>query len=241
MRFLKTHILPLWILVFGFCFSGVSWALPSPQGTVNDFASVLNPSTIQHVEELSASLDASTGIELAVVTIPSLEGDSVEDYAVRLFENWKIGKKGKDNGLLLLIAPAEKKAHIEVGYGLEGTLNDAKATRLLRDYFVPQAREGDLNGAVTETTEALYQMFAEGNEGEKPATRSRKGSSLLSFLILIIILYLAIRHPFLFLMLMSSGGRSSGFGGFGGGGSGGGGFGGFGGGSSGGGGGSSGW
>lgn len=241
MRFFKSHLRPLFIyfcfLIFNFWIPSVSWALPSPQGYVNDFASVLSPEMLSALEEESGKFKQVSGIELAVVTVPSLEGMTVEDYAVKLFENWKIGQKGKDNGLLFLIAPTEHKARIEVGYGLEGTLNDAKATRLLRDYFVPYAKEGKFNAAVGKTVVAIYKTF----EGEgQPQTRKKKSKQnpFVTFLIVIVLIYLGIRHPWLLLFFLSSSGRSGGgSGGFGGGG----GFGGFGGGSSGGGGGSSSW
>ena len=88
MRFLNFHILPLWILI----------ALPSPTGYVNDFAGVLKPETKQSLENLIVQFEKETSIELAIVTVQTLEGMTVEDYAVRLFENWRIGKNEKDNG-----------------------------------------------------------------------------------------------------------------------------------------------
>jgi len=240
MRFFKSHLLPLFIyfcfLIFNFWIPSVSWALPSPQGYVNDFASVLSPEMLSALEEESEKFKQVSGIELAVVTVPSLEGMTVEDYAVKLFENWKIGQKGKDNGLLFLVAPTERKARIEVGYGLEGILNDAKATRLLRDYFVPYAKEGKVNVGIAKTVVAIYKTF-EG-EGQPDAHKKKsKQNPFVTFLIVIVLIYLAIRHPWLLFFFLSSSGRSGGSGGFGGGG----GFGGFGGGSSGGGGGSSSW
>ncbi|MDO8526540.1 MAG: TPM domain-containing protein [Deltaproteobacteria bacterium] len=237
MRPSKFHILPLCLLIFGFCLSNSSWSLSSPTGYVNDLANILKPETVHRVDEMAGQLKLETSIELAIVTVPSLDGNSIDDYAARLFENWKIGKKGADNGLLFLVAPVERKARIEVGYGLEGELNDAKAARLLRDYFVPNARAGDMDKGVEETVGAITQLFSAEGKAATPKKPSRR-FSIFDLLILVAILYFAIRHPFLFLMFLGSGhSRSSG--GFGGGG--GGGFGGFGGGSSGGGGGSSSW
>ena len=235
MRKFKFHfIIPLLI------FWSVARALPSPQGYVNDYASVLKPETKTQIEQLAAQLQQTTGIELAVVTVPTLEGSTVEDYSVKLFGAWGIGQKQKDNGLLFLIAPAERKAHIEVGYGLEGTLNDAKAARLLRDFLVPRAKEGNLDEGIKETSAALFKTFTTGAVPERRQPE-KKSFSFFGLLFFLVILYLWIRHPLLFLLFLGGGPSSrGGFGGFGGGGSGGG-FGGFGGGSSGGGGGSAGW
>src|SRR3989344_4476639 len=110
MRFFKFHIFPLFILFFLGPWSlvlsprSVVWALPSPQGYVNDFASILNQDTKRTLENLASRLEKETSIELAIITVPSLEGETVEDYAVKLFETWKIGKKERDNGLLFLVA-----------------------------------------------------------------------------------------------------------------------------------------
>ncbi|OGQ04235.1 MAG: hypothetical protein A2W61_02860 [Deltaproteobacteria bacterium RIFCSPLOWO2_01_44_7] len=217
----------------------VVWALPSPQGYVNDFASILNQDTKRTLENLASRLEKETSIELAIITVPSLEGETVEDYAVKLFETWKIGKKERDNGLLFLVAPNERKARIEVGYGLEGILNDAKATRFLRDYFVPQAKANNIPAGIIDTVTALNDLFTNPASAERaPPKKSSKLQSIFTLLIILIFIILFIRHPKLFLaMLLTSGSRGSSFGGFGGGG----GFGGFGGGSSGGGGGSVGW
>ncbi|MDO8644640.1 MAG: TPM domain-containing protein [bacterium] len=247
MRRLKFHKIPLLILLLVpgpwsvVCSPSSAFAspLPSPQGYVNDFAGILKSETKQSLADMAQRLDQSATVELAIVTIPSLEGDTVEDYAVKLFEKWGIGKKSKDNGLLFLIAPNERKARIEVGYGLEGELNDAKAARLLRDIFVPYAKEGNLNEGIIQTTGALYKIFTQGITVEEAVSQGNSFPHWLGILFLLVTIYLFIRHPFLFLLFMGSGSGSSrnSIGGFGGGG----GFGGFGGGGSGGGGGSASW
>jgi len=233
MRFLNFHILPLWILI----------ALPSPTGYVNDFAGVLKPETKQSLENLIVQFEKETSIELAIVTVQTLEGMTVEDYAVRLFENWRIGKKEKDNGLLFLVAPNERKARIEVGYGLEGTLNDAQAARILREYLVPFAKEGNFNEGIQGTAQILYRIFAKKEQGLLGEPKSKTLPIwfyiLLFFLVWELFSWRRVRR-------LSRGwywtGSGGGFhGGFGGSSSGGGGVGGFGGGSSGGGGGSASW
>src|SRR2546430_4392626 len=102
--------------------SAMLWAVPhypSPQGYVTDAAGVLDPSSKAQLESHLAEFERQTSNEIAVATVPSLEGETIETYAVELFKRWGVGKKGKDNGILLLVAPNDRKVRIEVGYGLE--------------------------------------------------------------------------------------------------------------------------
>lgn len=224
---------------------------PKPQGHVNDFAGVIARDTRNSLEKLLTELAARTGAEIAVVTLPSLNEEPIENVAVDLFKEWGIGQKGKDTGLLFLVAPNDRKMRIEVGYGLEPILPDALTGRVLDSYVVPEFKKGDLNTGIRQGTVALVQVLAkyyDVNPEEislpplpQATARVPQKDSLLTkifrfgFVIFLIILF--IRHPSLFLALllstMGGGGRSSG--GFGGG------FGGFGGGSSGGGGSSRSW
>lgn len=223
-------------------------AFPSPVGFVNDFANVLSSDSKLTLESQLKSFDAASGIEIAVATLPSLEGRTVEDVAVDLYKQWGIGKKGEDKGALFLIAPAEHRMRIEVGYGLEGVINDALAARLLDENVVPYFKEGNLDKGIQSGTIALIKTIADKEripfnfDAASPATseettqgkKSTPFSILLKVLFFILMAYLFIRHPWLFLLFLSGGGRSGGGGGFGG-------FGGFGGGLSGGGGSSRGW
>jgi uncharacterized protein len=224
-------------------------AFPTPTGFVNDFAGVMQGDTRQHLESLLSSFEKATGNEIAVATLPSLDGRVIEELAPDLYKQWGIGKKGKDNGVLFLIAPTERKARIEVGYGLEGVINDALAGRILDEDVLPRFKAGDLDGGITAGTAAIVQTIvakeglsfdveaALGGSVSYGSAKANDGGPLSTFfkiLVLIAMIYLFIRHPWLFLLLLSSSGRGGG-GGFGGG------FGGFGGGFSGGGGASRGW
>ncbi|MFQ5762753.1 MAG: TPM domain-containing protein, partial [Candidatus Bathyarchaeia archaeon] len=95
---------------------------PQPEGYVSDFAGVLTESTRNELENQISQIERQTSAEIAVVTVPSLEGRNVDEYAVSLFDKWRIGKKEKENGVRLLVAPGERKVRIEVGYGLEPIL-----------------------------------------------------------------------------------------------------------------------
>ena len=100
--------------------------VPALKGRVNDGAGIFSSSEIQALEQKLASLEASGAVQMAVLTVKSLEGDSLEDFSIRTVDKWKLGDDGRDNGVLLLLALEERKVRLEVGYGLEGDLTDAK-------------------------------------------------------------------------------------------------------------------
>jgi uncharacterized protein len=102
-------------------------SLPEPMGYVNDFARVMSSSEVETLDAKLRTFAQQTTAELVVVTVPSLEGMTESDYANRLFERWAVGQKGEDNGLLLLIAPTERRVWMEVGYGLESYIPDGRA------------------------------------------------------------------------------------------------------------------
>ena len=126
-----------------------------PKGFVNDFAQMLDPSLIPQIETELVNFESETKHEIAVVTIPSLEGDTIENYAVKLFEDWKIGKKGADNGVLFLISRDDRKMRIEVGYGLEGALPDATAHSIITQITTPAFKQGDYGTGVVKTVQAI--------------------------------------------------------------------------------------
>lgn len=124
-------------------------SLPAPTGYVNDFAGVLSPATVQNVDALCTQVDKQAHAQIAVVTIKTIDGDqSIEEFATALEEKWKVGTKGTDRGVLMLLVMTPRRGRIEVGYGLEGILNDAKVGDIGRA-MTPFARQGDYNRAVT--------------------------------------------------------------------------------------------
>lgn len=214
-----------------------------PAGYVNDFAGVMNASDRTAVTRILTELKQKSGAEISVVSLTSLDGGQIDDFATRLFERWGIGQKGKDNGILLLAAMKERRVRIEVGYGLEGALPDAAAGRLIDQYIVPAFRKGDYSGGLKNGALALASIAAQEAGVELTGVptfqvrQERRGFSLFQLLFLLFFIPFAIHHPFLAMMLLSGGrGGYRGGGGFSGGS-----FGGFGGGMSGGGGASRGW
>ena len=122
--------------------------LPAPTGYVNDFASVLSPSTKSSLENLCTQVDRQAHAQIAVVTIKTLDGDqSIEEFATALEDKWKVGPKGTDRGVLMIFVMTPRRGRIEVGYGLEGILNDAKVGDIGRS-MVPAAQQGDYDTAI---------------------------------------------------------------------------------------------
>lgn len=119
-----------------------------PDGFVNDRAEMLSPGYRAQLEEELKAYEVGTGNEIAVLTVPSLEGDAIENVAVEVFEQWGIGKKGEDNGLLLLIARDDRKIRIEVGYGLEGYITDGRAGEIIRRDTEPAFKAGEYDAGV---------------------------------------------------------------------------------------------
>lgn len=99
--------------------------VPYLSGRIVDEANIIDVSTEQNLTQAMKSLEDQTSDQIAVLTVPSLEGDSLEDFTTRVFEKWQLGQKGKDNGILFLVVPNDRKMRIEVGYGLEGKIPDA--------------------------------------------------------------------------------------------------------------------
>jgi uncharacterized protein len=134
--------------------------LPAPTGYVNDFAGVLSPSTIQNVDDLCLQVDRQAHAQIAVVTIKQLDdGQSIEEFTTELEDKWKVGAKGTDRGVIMVLVMNPRRGRIEVGYGLEGILNDAKVGDIGRS-MVPAATAGDYNTAVPLGVQQIAQVIA---------------------------------------------------------------------------------
>lgn len=220
-----------------------AWAaptFPTLTGRVVDDAHILNAQTVNDVTQKLAALEAKTSRQLVVVTLPSLQGYDISDYGYQLGRAWGIGQVKLNNGVLLIIAPTEHKARIEVGYGLEPIITDALSEVILQSAVLPKFRSGDYNAGVEGGVDALIQQLsldtstaeARAAAAEQQA-QSDNGAGQpggIGALIILIFIVVAIFRVFggwgLLPFLFMGGGRGYGGGGFGGGGFGGGGFGG---------------
>jgi uncharacterized protein len=138
-------------------FPALLHALEVPQltGRVVDRAGVLPSGVAASLAAQLAVHEQRFGNQVAVLVIPSLEGEALEDYSHRVATTWRLGQKGQDNGVLLLIAVQDRKIRIEVGYGLEGSLTDAKSARIIRNEIVPRFRAGDFPGGISAGVTAI--------------------------------------------------------------------------------------
>jgi len=121
---------------------GAAAALEVPPlgARVNDLAGLLTPEQRRALESELAAFEGETSHQVVVLTIPSLEGEAIESFSIRVVDEWKIGHRRLDNGVLLLVAAKDRRARIEVGYGLEGILPDAVAARIMREVMIPRFR-----------------------------------------------------------------------------------------------------
>jgi uncharacterized protein len=136
----------------------IALEVPSLRGRVNDYASLIPPARAQDLGQRLERFESETGHQIAVLTIPSLEGEDIEGFSIKVAEKWKIGQKGFDNGAILLIAKNDRKLRIEVGYGLEGVLPDAIASRIIREVIVPRFRADDYPGGIEAGIEAIMKV-----------------------------------------------------------------------------------
>ena len=225
-----------------------------PANPVVDLAGIIDKAVETKINRYLRELELKTTAQMAILTVKSLEGQTIEEFSLNIaHDKWKLGQKGKDNGVLLVVAINAKKYRIEVGYGLEGALPDSLVGTIGRQYMVPYFKKGDYStGIFTAALAAISEISTEARVEitGMPKLRSSNASSgrmqkrkptllgsIFSILFFIGLIYMFIKHPRLLMLLlvmnMMGGGRRSGWssgGGFGGGSFGGGGGGGFGGG-----------
>ena len=199
-RFRFTAVLFAGTLFFFFsAFNLFALNVPPMRAAVNDYAKMLETRDVQIIENYLEKLNRDTGIQIAVLTVPSLEGEPIEDFSIRTVESWKLGQAGKDNGVLLLIAASEKKIRIEVGYGLEGILTDMQCGLIIRNLIAPHFKNGDYGKGVAAAVQHMAQNVTFGeaaviDENLSAAEDDRENGSLLSVVVLLI-----------FFMIMMSG------------------------------------
>nr|WP_320131861.1 TPM domain-containing protein [uncultured Holophaga sp.] len=233
MRWLIRLLLPLLLLWGGQDLAAQTAVPPAPRQWVTDTQGVLSPAARSGLNRRLALYEKATGHQVLVWIGGSLEGDALEPWAARTFESWGVGGKGKDDGLVLFILARDRKLRIEVGYGLEGQLPDALASRLIRETIAPELAKGNWDRAVEAGVDGiLARLGGEARSGSQSSSRARAnqpmslGQKLFVGLLVLGFLVLLITNPSLALGLLFSllsGGRGGGGGGGGGGWSGGGG------------------
>ncbi len=245
MNSLRNRLIIFALVLFPAFASLVAASTPEPPAVprdyVTDLAGVMNDSTKSQLNALLLELEQKTTAQVLVLTVQSLDGEDIEGFSLKTAEKWKLGQKGKDNGVLIVVAVKDHKYRFEVGYGLESVLPDSLVGTIGREYLVPYFRKGDYGTGIYTATLAIIHTIAD-NEGvqisnmpelEQPRAVS-EGRPLGTFQMVLFgilglaVLILFITHPrqFLLFLLVSQmgggrGGWSGGGGGFGGGGGGG--------------------
>ncbi|GHE80892.1 hypothetical protein GCM10019059_43730 [Camelimonas fluminis] len=169
---------------------------PRLTGRVVDAAHILDAATRERISARLAAYEAKTSDQVVVATVPSLDGLPIEDYANRLFRQWGLGTREKNNGALLLVAPRERKVRIEVGYGVEGGLTDAIASVIINSAIIPKFRQGDFSGGVEAGANAVVDVLT-GDAGtwsrRAEARAEERGPSIMAVIFYVILLLIFIR------------------------------------------------
>ena len=171
--------------------SSTALALEAPplKGRINDRAGMLSPAAVQSLERRLAAFEQETTTQVVLLTVPSLEDETIEGYAIKVGEAWKIGQKDKGNGVILLLAKKERKIRIEVGTGLQGVLPDITASQIIRGSIAPQLRSGNVDAGIAAGLEAIMAAtkgeFKATAADKKAAKKKKSGSGLFIVLLLV--------------------------------------------------------
>ena len=176
-------------LVFAFLAHALD--VPPLTGRIVDLAHVLPNSTMESLTAQLAAHETQSSNQVAVLIVPSLEGEPLEEFSHRVATTWKLGQKGTDNGALLLVAIKERKVRIEVGYGLEGVLTDARSAQIIRNEIVPRFRAGDMPGGVIGGINAIVKTI-EGTYQVSEKAGPRQGSDVIGQVVVAVIVGLLV-------------------------------------------------
>lgn len=214
----------LWLVYAGVALAA-ALHFPALTGRVVDEAHILAPATIASLTQELEDYERGTGNQLVVVTLSSLQGVPIEDYGYKLGRNWAIGQAGKNNGVLLIVAPNERKVRIEVGYGNEPLLTDAASSQIVQGIILPAFRAGHMQQGIVDGSQAIIDVLGGKSVAPPPVPHDPPVGFIVTVLFLIFYFWLSWRHPLIAAALVASGvfrsgsGRSGGGGFSGGGGS----------------------
>lgn len=185
-----TRLLVTLAALLGAAMAVADITFPPLSGRVIDNANLLSASTRYQLTSLSQQHEKETSNQIVVVTLPDLQGYTIEEYGYQLARHWKIGQKGKDNGVLLIVAPNERQVRIEVGYGLEGPLTDALSSNIIHTKILPQFRNGDFDGGVLAGVQSIIAAIKDEYVAEPTESN---GDRQLALLIAIFLLFVMLQ------------------------------------------------
>lgn len=152
--------------------------VPLLAGRVNDYGDMIPAEDEAAIEAALERLEADVGAQVVVLTIPGLEGLPIEDFSIQVVEAWRLGREEQDDGVLLLVSRDDRELRLEVGYGLEGDLTDARSRRIISDVMVPRFRDGDFGGGILAGVEAIGATIREGDAGLAAAAAEQADADL---------------------------------------------------------------
>lgn len=182
--FIATILFPITILAF---------AIPQkPTGFIQDYARILSPEQVSGLEQKLENYERSSTNEIAVVTIDSLDGDSIENVAQEIFTTWGIGKKGKDNGVLLLISLSDRKTRIQTGYGVEGVLTDIGTSYIQSDIIRPAFRNNDYYGGINSALDKMIEALGGSDIVPSDYSQSNRSTFPWEYILFIFIFFMQV-------------------------------------------------
>jgi uncharacterized protein len=178
----KTNIIFLFVI---WAFNSFAIEIPLLTGRVNDYANLLSTATVNTLEQKLTQLEQRDSTQVVILTIPSLKGVPIENFAIAVFNGWGIGRAKIDNGVLLIIALEDRSIRIEVGRGLEGRLTDVTSARIIRDDIKPLLAQGDFNSGITQGINSIIKVI----QGEYTQTNFPNKTNDGSWLVVVITLF----------------------------------------------------
>jgi len=179
---------------------------PALTGRVVDQAELLTPSDEAALTAKLEALEAKNTDQFVIVTVRSLQGEEIEDYGYQLGRHWQIGQAGKNNGVLMIVAPNERKVRLEVGYGLEGTLTDALSSQIIQGKILPRFRDNDYPGGINAGADAVIEQLtldpAEAQARASAATQSNSGDGIDTIIFIVIMLLVLGPHVLVLLGIL---------------------------------------
>ncbi len=190
-----------WLCVLASPSARAKFEVPPKEGPVTDTAQALDPEAKESLARKLAAVRAQTSYEVVIFVCPSLEGETVEDVAYETFNAWKLGQAGKDNGVLLVVAPNERKDRIEVGKGVEGALTDLESDDIRRKVLEPRLKAGDMAGGLDAAATAIARALVTDDPGAAYPRSQGRGSDFGSVVFFVFVLV------FVIVVFASRGGR----------------------------------
>jgi uncharacterized protein len=188
-----------WLLVL----PALALDFPALTGRVVDEANILDAAARTALTDKLAALEAKTTDQLVVVTLKSLQGTSIEDYGYQLGRRWQVGQKGKNNGVLLIVVPSERKLRIEVGYGLEGTLTDAISKLIIANSITPRFRANDYPGGITRGVDDIISVLT-GDAAEWQQRAAKRPEATPNWVPIIVLVLVLGTFVLVFIMIVGS-------------------------------------